>query len=370
MAERDQHQIRRACTRFVPGHYQQTPQQTFAALAEYSDPDLPSDFYGEGRLIEDFEAQIADLLGKPAAAFFPSGTMAQQIALRIWADRSGIRTIAMHPTCHLEFHEQQGYRLLHDLRGVMVGGLTKMVTLEELKTISEPLGALLLELPQREMGGVLPTWDELVAIIDWARAQQIIMHLDGERLWECQPFYGREYAAIADLFDTVYVSFYKILGGLAGAALAGPEDIIDQARLWRWRHGGRLIHMSPYVLTAQMGLETRLKRIPEYHTKAVELAEALDEFPEIEIRPNPPHTNMMKVFIRGCREHLLETALDIATEVLIWLPGLLREENLVPGCAEMELTIGDAALDIPTSEIAALYREWLDRAQQAGDSGS
>src|SRR5574342_209664 len=113
MAERDFNQIMSRCTRFVCAHYPIQPQEMLAALADFTPPDLPSDRYGEGKLINDFEAEIAVLLGKPSAVFMPSGTMAQQIALRIWADRKGNRNVAFHPTCHLEIHEAQAYRELH-----------------------------------------------------------------------------------------------------------------------------------------------------------------------------------------------------------------------------------------------------------------
>ncbi len=84
-------------------------------------PGVLSDLYGQGDLINDFEEQVAELLGKPGGVFMPSGTMAQQIALRIHANRSHTQHIAFHPTCHLEIHEQKGYQLLHGLYGVHVG---------------------------------------------------------------------------------------------------------------------------------------------------------------------------------------------------------------------------------------------------------
>lgn len=65
-----------------------------------------------------------------------------------------------------------------------------------------------------------------------------------------KPFYGRPHAEIADLFDTVYVSFYKGLGGIGGCALAGPEDDIEQARVWRTRHGGLMFSLWPYAADA------------------------------------------------------------------------------------------------------------------------
>src|ERR1041384_218957 len=76
----------------------------------------------EADAVPRLEQRIAELLGKPAAAMFPSGTMAQQVAMRLHADRRGIRSVAFHPQCHLEVHEHKGYSLVHGLNAVLVGG--------------------------------------------------------------------------------------------------------------------------------------------------------------------------------------------------------------------------------------------------------
>ena len=178
------------------------------------------------------------------------------------------------------------------------------MTLNDLKSVAEPLAALLLKLPQREIGGQLPTWEELTALVGWARERGVPTHLDGARLWEGQPFYGREYAEIAALFDTVYVSFYKVLNGIAGAILAGPADVIAEARVWQRRHGGNLVHLYPYVLSAQKGLDQHLDRMNAYWSRAKEIAAALTVFPQIEIVPDPPQTNMMHLFLQGERDRL------------------------------------------------------------------
>src|SRR3954469_2525021 len=133
------------------------------------------------------ERRVADLLSKPAAAMFPTGTMAQQVAMRIHADRRGIRTIAFHPQCHLEIHEHKGYETVHGLHGLLVGDRHSLVHLADLEAVREPVAALLLELPQREIGGRLPEWEDLVAQIDWTREHDVASHLDGARLWEAQP---------------------------------------------------------------------------------------------------------------------------------------------------------------------------------------
>jgi threonine aldolase len=355
-----------ACTRWLPNHprTRHTAQAMLADLAAYTDAAALPDMYGQGDLIGDFEKQVAELLGKPAGVFMPSGTMAQQIALRLHADRAHIPHVAFHPLCHLEIHEQKGYQVLHGLHGVLVGSPQRLMTLDDLKAVKEPLAALLLELPQREIGGQLPTWDELTAIVNWSRERSIALHLDGARLWECQPFYQRSYAEIAGLFDTVYVSFYKILGGITGAMLLGPEDDIAEARIWQRRHGGNLVRMFPFVLSAKMGLETRLDRMGLYHAKAIEIAEVLSDIPEIEVLPNPPHTNMMHVFIRGEADRLEEAALDIAHERKVWLINNFMPSQ-IPAYQKFELTVGDGALEFNREEISALFKTLLKKAAHA-----
>jgi len=348
-------EIFKACNRFLAHDYPKTPRQILSELAEMTDPDLEADRYGQGEVITSFEKEVAALLGKEAAVFMPSGTMCQQIALRIWSQRRGTANVAFHPKSHLETHEEKAYQRLHGLNGILVGSANRLLELDDLKAITEPVGALLIELPQRDLGGQLPGWEALNQLIDWARERNISTHLDGARLWECQPFYGREYAEIARLFDTVYVSFYKILGGIAGSVLAGPADVIAESRTWQRRHGGNLIHLYPYVLSARKGLRERLGRMEVYHTKAKQIAALLSPFSEIAIVPNPPHTNMMHIFLRGERAKLEAAALEVAKETGIWLFSRLAP-TLLPSSSMFELTVGEAALDLSDQEIVEAFQ--------------
>lgn len=355
--------VRRACTRFLTHHYPASPRDELAALAAWAGPEQEADRYGAGPLIAEFEAEIAALLGKEAALFLPSGTMAQPIALRVWADRGGRRSVAFHPTCHLEIHEEGGYRELHGLRGVPVGGRHQLITRADLDALREPVGALLLELPQREIGGQLPSWEELEAQCAWARERGAALHLDGARLWECRPFYGRDYAAIAGLFDSVYVSFYKILGGIAGAALAGPAHLIAEARVWQRRHGGNLPRLYPYVLAARKGMAERLGRIAAYVAHARAVADSLAGLPELTLLPSPPPTNMFHLFIRGERAALERAMLEVAAETGVWLLHPLRPCQL-PGHWMAEWVVGDAGLDVSPGETAELLGAALRRAAE------
>lgn len=360
--DRKKEELRGRCTRWLSGHPVRRPREALAALAAATPPEVLADRYGEGELIVGFEREVAALLGKEAAVFLPSGTMAQQIALRVWCDRRGSRSIASHPGSHLELHEHRAHEHLHGLHSVIVGAPTELLTLAELRAVPERLGAVLLELPQRAIGGQLPTWEELCAIAVWASEKGVPLHLDGARLWEAGPFYAKPYASIAGLFGSVYVSFYKGLGGIAGAILAGPADFVAVARVWKRRHGGDLVHLFPYVCSARAALSERLDRMTAYHDKAREIAQALAEVAGVSVRPDPPQSNMMHVVLRGDRQRLERAALELAAETGTWLfPSLTP--TAVPAHSVFELAAGDATLAIPTAEIAGLLRTLVERAR-------
>src|SRR3954471_1645958 len=108
MEQRERERILARCTRWVPSWSAPVdPAETFRALAERAGP--RGDVYGGGESVERLEARVAGVLRKEAAAIFPSGTMAQQIALRIWCERSGCWTVAFHPQCHVDVDEERGY---------------------------------------------------------------------------------------------------------------------------------------------------------------------------------------------------------------------------------------------------------------------
>ena len=234
-----------------------------------------ADVYAEGGPIEELETRVAALLGKQKAAFFPSGIMAQQSALRTWTDRRGSKRVAIPPRSHLLTHEMNGPRLLHGLQFEDLGSGPDLPTGDMLRAIPGRLGATLFELPQRDSNYAVPSFDELADFSAAAREREIPFHLDGARLWEAQPWMGRPLGEIASLADSVYVSFYKGLGGIAGACLAADADVIDEAILWRKRMGGTLFQMYPMALAALDGLDTLLPRMGAMHDYAVELGTAL-----------------------------------------------------------------------------------------------
>ncbi|GAB3443027.1 threonine aldolase family protein [Actinophytocola sediminis] len=314
--------------------------------------------------VEALEQRIAELLDKPRALFFPTGTMTQQVALRVHAERTGRRAFLAHPANHLELWESHGYSAVHGLRFVPVGEPHELLRLEHLATVvTEPAAALLLELPQREIGGLLPSWEELVAQTAWAREHGAAVHLDGARLWESQPFYDRPYAEIAALFDTVYVSLYKGLEGVSGGMLAGPSDVIDEAAVWRHRLGGTLPTPWPLALAALIGLDERPASMAAYRDHAVAIAAAITGDGTAVVHPNPPQTPMFHVFLPVAADEA-----DRANREIIAARGVQvlarAQPQPQPGQCKFEFTVSENAMDFTPDEVVDLIRELVDRARR------
>lgn len=146
------------------------------------------------------------------------------------------------------------------------------------------------------------------------------------------------------------MSFYKGLGGLAGAALAGPEDVIAEVRLWQRRCGGRLFRLFPYVASAMKGLEERLPRMPAYHTKARSLAAALAALPGISVTPDPPEANAFLVTLKIGGADLLEAAYEVAEESGLWM---MERTWPAPekGLGRFEITMREGAMALSDAEI-------------------
>jgi threonine aldolase len=357
---RDRDEIRARCTRFLSRQRAPSPKETLVQLVDHVGADERADVYGKGRLIEDLEGRIAGLLGKPAAVFMPSGTMVQTIALRVWCGRRGATTIGLHPLGHLERNESQAYRTVHGLAAHYLGDDSRQFTAKDLEAVPEKLGAVVLEMPLRPLGCVLLPWQDLTALSELARARGIPLHLDGARLWESQPYYGRSLAEIAGLFDSVYVSFYKGLGAIAGAALAGPKDMVDEARLWQHRQGGRLVQLFPYALSARKGLAERLPLMGAFHAEIRRIAEAIRGLPGLRVTPDPPHATAMLIALPGERDRVEAAVLDLAEETGIWLLDRVFA-GPVQGVSMAELTAGSGAADFESAEIRALFARVLDR---------
>lgn len=347
----------RACESSVFWHARRTPAQVLRAVADDAEAlGIDEwDVYGERGPVAEVERQVAELLGKPAAALFPSGVMAQQAALRVWTDRTGSQRVAIPDLSHLLKHEDDGPRLLHGFAFEYLTTGSQTPTAAALRSLPAGLGAALVELPLRDAGCLLPSWEELDELSAAARELGVPLHADGARIWESQPFYDRPLAEIAGQFDSVYVSFYKGLEALAGAALVGPEDMIDEARLWQRRMGGTLFHLTPYAVSALAGLRDRLPRMGEYVVWARALAAELAER-GLRPTPEPPHTNTFLVHAEGEAEAVVDRVIAFMERERIQPCGGWWEAP-IPGFVTTEVAVHDGALVHDPAQVADWFLE-------------
>ncbi|OAR26564.1 threonine aldolase [Streptomyces sp. ERV7] len=353
----------------MPGEFSMGERLTALAAdaGEVYDTTGMPDFYGDG-VVAELERRTAGLLGFPAAAFFPTGTMAQQAAMRAWAGRTGNSTVALHPLAHPEVHERRAFGTVSGLRTVHPTTAPRLPTAEEVRDFEEPFGTLMLELPLRDAGFVLPTWQELTDVVEAARERDAVVHFDGARLWECAVHFDRPLEEIARLADSVYVSYYKTLEGLSGAALVGPESLVDETRTWRHRYGGQLFQQYPAALSALVGMDRVLPKLPSYVAHARVVAEGLaDGFtkagvPWFRINPEVPHTHQFHVWLPYGADALDDAGLGQSEETGVtlfrrWFPAPAGP----PGLSYTELTVAEPALEWSAEDVRDAVAEFVRR---------
>ncbi|MDX3386926.1 beta-eliminating lyase-related protein [Streptomyces niveiscabiei] len=336
-----------------------------AEAAEGYDLDERADVYGNG-VVAALEERVAGLLGMEAAAFFPTGTMAQQVALRCWAGRTGVRAVAVHPLAHVEVHERDALSQVAGLRPVHLTDEPRLPTPQEVREAEEPFGTLALELPLRDAGFVLPSWEELTATVAAARERDAVVHFDGARLWESVTHFGRPLEEIAALADSVYVSLYKSLDGLSGAVLAGPRTLVAEAAAWRHRYGGTLFHQFPAALTALAGLDRELPRLPEYVAHARVVADALREgfaqagVPWFRVHPRVPHTHEFQLWLPYDPDTLSEAAVRQCEETGTFLFASPWDAK-GPGVSYTEVSVRAAGLAWGVEDVKRAVAEFVAR---------
>jgi len=289
-------------------------------------------------------------LGFEAAVFCISGTMAQVTALRLACADRGQAPAALHPTSHIFVHERSNYQMLGHFDALQVGDRNRPWTVADLQAVPDKLGAVGLEIPMREIGGQVSSWEELEAIKAHCKARGAHLHMDGARLWEAQAGYGRSAAQIAAGFDSVYVSLYKGIGGLGGAMLLGTRAFVERAAEWFRRQGGNVIHRSPYIVSAAMQFDERLAAMPDYFRRTELLVELLAVHPAIRVNPARPAANMLHLHLPVGRERALAIRTELAERHGIWLFNRISN-GVLPETSYFELYVGDNLLAVPEARL-------------------
>ena len=348
------------CSRRLSGHRYRAPAEALAALATHPAAAEPADLYGAGGAASELERRTAELLGKPAATFFIKGMIAQMSVLRVAAEQGRTLKVAIHPMSHIDLDEVGAAWRMHNLRPIRLGRYSPFTT-ADLDAVTEPTAAIVVELPLRRSGYLLPPIEELRAISAWARERGIHLHFDGARLWEAAAGYDVPLAELAALADSVYVSFYKGLGSLGGAVVAGERSFVRSLAIWKTRHGGNLYRIYPYAISSLAGLDAHLPRMPEYVERARALAERLSTERRVPITPRTPDVNAFHLLLPGSVEALTERNREFARQRDVWVFNNFLESP-VDGSSIGEIVIGDSSDDFPIEEAAGWIGDFLDLA--------
>lgn len=155
---------------------------------------------------------------------------------------------------------------------------------------------------------------------------------------------------MCDLFDSVYLSFYKGLGGITGAMLAGSHEMMAQSKVWKRRHGGDLYRLFPYVISGQVAYKERVNKMTSYMQEAITFAENICEIQGLSIKPQVPMCNMFHVYFERNMKTMEKILSDVILKTGISLFHILRERD---NRVYAELWFGDSYKEIPEEKLDA-----------------
>jgi threonine aldolase len=275
--------------------------------------EVGDDQYGEDPTTNRLQQQMAVLLGKEAALWLPSGTMANQVAALTLA-RPGDEIVTAREA-HAGWHEVGAAAANAGVQIVEVGS-GGVFSAAQFEAAIKPAGlpvfpvttVVEIENTHNRAGGVVFPQDEAQRICVLARERGIASFLDGARLWNAAVASGRSEAELAAPFDLVAVAFSKGLGAPAGSLLAGPRELIARAHRHRRRLGGAMRQVGILAAAALHGVEFHRARLAEDHANARRLAERLVNCAAVQLDLASVQTNIV-VF------HLKPGAPDAATVV-------------------------------------------------------
>jgi threonine aldolase len=264
------------------------------------------DDYSQGGVVAELEQRMAALLGKEAAVFLPTGTLANHLALRLLA-RNGRRVLVQRES-HLYCDEGDCAQQLSGLTLVPLAagraGFTLAEAMAEIAGPEEarvaiPVGAIAIETPVRRMAGAAFDFGEMRRIARFARERGIGLHLDGARLLIEAAYTGIAPAEYAGLFDTVYISLWKYLNAASGAILAGPRALLDGLYHQRRMFGGSLPRAWPDAAVALHCLDGFAERFAAAKAAAEALFAALSDHPQIAVERPAGATNVAILRVAG-----------------------------------------------------------------------
>ncbi len=248
--------------------------------------------------LDRLERMTAELLGKEAAVFMPSGSMTNQIALRVHCDRGS--EFLCEADCHIYHYEQGAFAQLSGLVAHTVAGAGGVLQVDQLRGLIRPENEhmvrtrlVCLENTHNRWGGRIQPQEDVLQICEWAETNGLRKHLDGARLWNASVATGLSEKDLAKPFDSVSVCFSKGLGAPVGSALAGSSDFVQAARRARKLFGGAMRQVGIIAAGAIHAIENHRPLLAEDHANAKRLGEACESCGPLTIRGGQIDTNIV-----------------------------------------------------------------------------
>lgn len=290
-------------------------QPTSAMRRMMADCPVGDDVIDVDPTVDRLEKLTAKLLGKERAIFVPSGTMSNQIAVRIHC-RPGDEFLC-ESGCHIFQYEQGAFaqlsgvvaRTIEGNQGIMEPGQLSVHPDDEHFTATR---LVTLENTHNRSGGRIQPYDNLTSICEWAKEHDLATHLDGARLMNAVVASGIEAHTWTQHFDTVSLCFSKGLGAPVGSALAGSEEQIRTARRHRKLFGGGMRQAGVIAAGALYALEHHVERLAEDHQKARLLGDAVTASDGLELATQGVETNMVLFHVL---ESTGKSAADVVSEL-------------------------------------------------------
>jgi len=285
-------------------------------LAAMTAAAVGDDVFGEDPTINELERRTAALFGHEAGLFVPSGTMSNQIAVRIHCRPQD--EILLETTSHIYLWEAGGAAALSGVTCRTIDGRFGLLTESDFAGKIRPndmhavrTRLVSLENTHNRGGGTICSRETIDGISRWARSNGLAVHLDGARIWNAMVATGVPAKKWGQMFDTVSVCFSKGLGAPVGSALLGSKDLIAHARRIRKLFGGAMRQAGFLAGACLYALDHHIDRLAEDHANAKVIADAVAQVPELTLTPPKVETNLVW-FEVGSK---LGTARDVANRL-------------------------------------------------------
>lgn len=294
---------------------------TPAMRAAMAAAEVGDDVLGDDPTVTALEKRTAEILGKPAAVYMPSGTMTNQVAIRSHTEPGD--EILLDANAHVYFYEGGAPAAISGVMCRFVDAKRGIFTPQQLKAAMRPVNIhhprtklVCMENTHNRGGGAIWPLDQIAAVEATARAAGLKMHLDGARLWNASAATGIAMSDYARHFDSVSVCFSKGLGAPVGSALVGTPEFIDRARRFRKMFGGGMRQSGIIAAGALFALEHNRQRLADDHANAKALAQGVVDIPGIDVDLKSVETNIVIFNTPG------KSAVDLANKLIaqgVWV---------------------------------------------------